>query len=431
MQQRRRTLSSRSPAHARPRTSARTRLGAASAGTLVLAGLGIPTANAAVVTTILANYDPGSTTVGQPVALEVSIYNNNTAPNETEDSVISNIVLTPSCGGADANGCAAGEVDPGVLDVTGATGADACLGITFTPGAPAPGTGAVTLTPLAPAMNPIIPPLAKCTINVAATVLKLPTQDADAGGDLQTLAVITAGTSTSSQNAALPVVGTSNPLTIGKAVPVMHTFTSSGGGPLGTKVRDNAFVTGRFSPTAGGNLRFNLYGPQVGAPDCSNDLLVYSSGLVPQPIANGPVLSPAFAPTAVGTYYWTADYTGDANNVAVTDDCGDATETVVITPGVPNPDPVPDPDPDPDPDPALTCNGKAVTIPGTPGNDNINGTDGDDVITGLGGNDNINGRGGDDTICGGPGNDNINGGSGHDYIDGGPGNDNINHGSGG
>ncbi len=70
-----------------------------------------------------------------------------------------------------------------------------------------------------------------------------------------------------------------------------------------------------------------------------------------------------------------------------------------------------------------TCNGRAVTIMGTPGNDNIVGTEGDDVIAAGGGNDMIKGFGGNDVICGGTGNDTIDGGSGNDYVDAGDGND--------
>ena len=49
------------------------------------------------------------------------------------------------------------------------------------------------------------------------------------------------------------------------------------------------------------------------------------------------------------------------------------------------------------------CDGQAVTIMGTPGNDILVGTDGDDVISGLGGDDTISGGGGSDIVCGGAG----------------------------
>ena len=69
------------------------------------------------------------------------------------------------------------------------------------------------------------------------------------------------------------------------------------------------------------------------------------------------------------------------------------------------------------------------TIIGTEGDDVIDGTDGDDLIFGLGGNDTINGNSGNDCIYGGNGNDTIDGNSGFDYIFGGD-NDDVIRGSG-
>ncbi len=88
-----------------------------------------------------------------------------------------------------------------------------------------------------------------------------------------------------------------------------------------------------------------------------------------------------------------------------------------------------------------TCRGVPATIVGTPGHDDIVGTDGDDVIVGGRGADHIRGLGGDDLICGGPtheraggesitqalygglGNDTLIGGSGIDDMFSGPGSD--------
>jgi Ca2+-binding RTX toxin-like protein len=53
----------------------------------------------------------------------------------------------------------------------------------------------------------------------------------------------------------------------------------------------------------------------------------------------------------------------------------------------------------------------------------LRGTDGPDVIVGLGGNDTISGLGGDDVICGDLGDDRIDGGTGSDSILGGKGDD--------
>jgi len=76
-------------------------------------------------------------------------------------------------------------------------------------------------------------------------------------------------------------------------------------------------------------------------------------------------------------------------------------------------------------DPVLTCHGLTATIGGTSGDDDIDGTGGDDVILALDGDDEIDGRGGDDTICGGNGDDEIDGGDDEDYISGEAGKDTV------
>src|SRR5262245_5982217 len=72
-----------------------------------------------------------------------------------------------------------------------------------------------------------------------------------------------------------------------------------------------------------------------------------------------------------------------------------------------------------------TCEGKPVTILGTPGADFLVGTPGPDVILGGDGNDVIRGLGGNDVICGGQDDDDIYGEAGNDIAYGGPGNDRL------
>ena len=85
------------------------------------------------------------------------------------------------------------------------------------------------------------------------------------------------------------------------------------------------------------------------------------------------------------------------------------------------------------------CAGKATTMTGTTGPDQLTGTPGADVIAGLGGKDSIRGLGGKDVICGdesrdtligGPGNDLLLGGQGHDRLLGGKGKDTCKGGGG-
>ncbi len=71
----------------------------------------------------------------------------------------------------------------------------------------------------------------------------------------------------------------------------------------------------------------------------------------------------------------------------------------------------------------------AVKI-GTRGNDEINGTSGDDSLYGRGGNDELDGRGADDDLYGNSGNDELGGHAGRDLLYGNRGNDDLEGGSG-
>ncbi len=74
----------------------------------------------------------------------------------------------------------------------------------------------------------------------------------------------------------------------------------------------------------------------------------------------------------------------------------------------------------------ISCGGKLATRVGTPGNDNITGTAGPDVMNLQGGSDTANGGDGNDLICGGAGNDTLNGGNRRDRLLGQGGNDKLN-----
>jgi Ca2+-binding RTX toxin-like protein len=69
-------------------------------------------------------------------------------------------------------------------------------------------------------------------------------------------------------------------------------------------------------------------------------------------------------------------------------------------------------------------------INGTPGNDKLTGGNESDLVNGLAGNDQLNGGAGNDTINGGDGDDEMGGDDGNDIINGGAGNDDIAGGAG-
>jgi hypothetical protein len=95
------------------------------------------------------------------------------------------------------------------------------------------------------------------------------------------------------------------------------------------QLADTATVLGRVNPQAGATIDFRLYGPNdatcTGAP-------AFESLGVPYPVADGPVTSASFTPTAAGVYRWVATYSGDANNVSVSGVCSDVSETVTVSP---------------------------------------------------------------------------------------------------
>jgi Ca2+-binding RTX toxin-like protein len=76
------------------------------------------------------------------------------------------------------------------------------------------------------------------------------------------------------------------------------------------------------------------------------------------------------------------------------------------------------------------CQGKNVTISGSPAGETIKGTPGADVINAQGGNDTVRALGGNDTVCGGDGKDKASGGAGRDKLYGEGGADTIKGGKG-
>jgi hypothetical protein len=111
---------------------------------------------------------------------------------------------------------------------------------------------------------------------------------------------------------------------------LMTTPSTTGTGTVGsTTVKDTATLSGAVSPT--GTITFNLYGPSTTA-DCSgtpvDDEIV--------PVSNGSATTPnGFTPSQVGTYWWTASYSGDASNTGATSGCGQ--ESITITPPLASP----------------------------------------------------------------------------------------------
>jgi hypothetical protein len=97
---------------------------------------------------------------------------------------------------------------------------------------------------------------------------------------------------------------------------------------LGSAISDTATLTGA---TAGatGTITFSLYN----TADCSNDPVFTDDAAVH---GNGKYTSGTFTPTAAGSYYWVAAYSGDDANLASTGSCGDTGERSVVTAPAPS-----------------------------------------------------------------------------------------------
>lgn len=105
-----------------------------------------------------------------------------------------------------------------------------------------------------------------------------------------------------------------------KATPTISTQASPGN-LLGAPVRDEATLVGGANPT--GTVTFRLFSDSA----CADQVFTSTNPLV------GPVAtSDWFTPSAVGTYYWTAEYSGDVGNHAAVSGCNAPHESVVITP---------------------------------------------------------------------------------------------------
>lgn len=113
--------------------------------------------------------------------------------------------------------------------------------------------------------------------------------------------------------------GASNPTLTGVA---------SGGGSIGGSERgyleNSATLSG--STTATGSITFRLFGPSQ--PACLGTPLSTTT----KPVAgDGVYRADGHTPTTLGTYRWTASYSGDSQNTAVATTCGEPSQTSTVT----------------------------------------------------------------------------------------------------
>lgn len=163
-----------------------------------------------------------------------------------------------------------------------------------------------------------------------ATPIATRTGSVSAGGTATSGTIAAGGVGTYRWVAAYSGDDSNNPVTsacgdeqvvIVKATPGITT-KPSGSVPAGGVVSDTATVTGGFHPT--GTVTFKLFAP--GDTSCATAIATRTDTLS----GSGTAASGGVTIGAAGTYRWTATYSGDANNNAVTSPCSD--EQVVVTP---------------------------------------------------------------------------------------------------
>ena len=116
---------------------------------------------------------------------------------------------------------------------------------------------------------------------------------------------------------------------VGKKQPAISTSTSEGPVTIGEAIHDTATLSGATGD-ATGTITFNLYSDAECTSEVTTDLQPVDIGS-PNGSGDYVVNSGDFKPTAAGTYYWIARYSGDDNNnLKVSGECGDANESSVV-----------------------------------------------------------------------------------------------------
>ena len=112
---------------------------------------------------------------------------------------------------------------------------------------------------------------------------------------------------------------------VGKAAPTISTSRNIITGPVGSTLNDTARVAGGFG-TLTGTITFQLYDSTkatcASGPRYTQAVTISGAGAYHT--------SPGFVTDQIGTWHWTAAYSGDINNLAASSPC--AAEPVTITP---------------------------------------------------------------------------------------------------
>src|SRR5581483_919348 len=91
---------------------------------------------------------------------------------------------------------------------------------------------------------------------------------------------------------------------------------------------DEAQLSGTNAGSSSGTFTFNLYGRATEGPQCTGTPVFTSTRAIFPIFGGGTSSNPVPTQLAPGTYYWTVDYSGDADNAPSSSPCGAEVLTV-------------------------------------------------------------------------------------------------------
>ena len=274
-------------------------------GLVVLAAALVLPASPASAATLLTvdSTAPVTLTVGDTgVPATVHVTNNSSGAQAAGTVTLNEISMWPTCINPAAAACSMPDLGVVALSATGSGKAgSASAGQNFTISSPDP-TGKVSFTP---ASQVVLALGAKCEISYTYSVLKMPV-DGHPGAGIQTTEI---DFITGIHNGTGAGGGSYSSLTktAFRDTPTISTQASPSV-PGGT-IFATATLAGGTSPT--GTIDFSLYPPSD--VNCLGPAAFTTSKPV---TGNGSYQSAGFVANIVGTWRWTSQYQGDANNFA-------------------------------------------------------------------------------------------------------------------
>jgi hypothetical protein len=127
-----------------------------------------------------------------------------------------------------------------------------------------------------------------------------------------------------SNNSSVSSAGSDEPVTVGKASPLIGSTQQPASATVGTSIADKATVSGGYDPT--GTVTFDLYSS---ATTQNSSTLLFTDT---ETLLSGSATSKGYTTATATTLYWVANYNGDANNNSVVGDSASEPVGVALAP---------------------------------------------------------------------------------------------------